>query len=77
MSDPLDEAAKVTEMLFQEALRNRPKVPENTGFCLACDEPTGGAFCSGECRQDYERITKINAIRGKKQLTLHGVSVIL
>jgi hypothetical protein len=66
MSDPLDEAAQVTEMLLQEALRNRQKVPESTGFCLACDEPTHGAFCCAECREDYERIAKINAIRGRK-----------
>lgn len=66
MSDPLDDAAKTTELLFQEALRNRAKVPEKTGFCLACDEPTEGAFCSGECREDYERIARLKAISGKK-----------
>jgi hypothetical protein len=66
MSDPLDEAAKVTEMLFQEALRNKAKVPEKTGFCLGCAEPTPGAFCSSDCREDYERLEKIKAIRGKK-----------
>jgi hypothetical protein len=65
MSDPLDDAAKTTELLFQEALRNRAKVPKNTGFCLACEEPTKGAFCSGECREDYERLEKIRAIRGR------------
>jgi hypothetical protein len=65
MSDPLDEAALVTEMLFQEALRKKAKVPEKTGFCLTCDDPTEGAFCSKECREDYERLTKLNAIRGK------------
>lgn len=62
----LEDAEAVTEMLFQEALRNRATVPVKTGFCLACEEPTKGAFCSTECREDYERITKINAIRGKK-----------
>jgi hypothetical protein len=66
MADELESAEKVTEMLFQEALRNRAKVPEKTGFCLACEEPTKGAFCSGECREDYERMVKLNAIRGKK-----------
>ena len=66
MSDPLEQAAAVTDLLFQEALRNKAKVPENTGFCLACEEPTKGAFCSGECREDYERIARINAIKGKK-----------
>ena len=77
MADELENAEKVTEMLFQEALRNRAKVPEKTGFCLACEEPTAGAFCSGDCREDYERMTKLNAIRGKKQLTLDGLDVIL
>jgi len=66
MSDPLEAAAKVTELLFQEALRNRAKVPEKTGFCLACEEPTPGAFCSKECREDHERMARLNAIRGRK-----------
>ena len=65
MSDPLDEAAAVTEMLLAESLRMRAKIPEKTGFCLACDEPTEGAFCSRECREDYERLEKLKAIRGK------------
>jgi hypothetical protein len=66
MSDPLDEAAAVTEMLLAESLRMRAKVPENTGFCLACEEPTEGAFCSKECREDYERLSRIKAINGKR-----------
>jgi hypothetical protein len=66
MSDPLDEAAAVTEMLLAESLRMRAKVPENTGFCLACEEPTEGAFCSKECREDYERLARIKAINGKR-----------
>jgi len=66
MSDPLDDAAKTTELLFQEALRNRAKVPENTGFCLECGEPTKGAFCSKECREDYEKMERLKAIRGIK-----------
>lgn len=65
MSDPLDEAAAVTEMLLAKSLSMRNKVPDKTGFCLTCEEPTEGAFCSKECREDYERLTKINAIRGK------------
>lgn len=66
MADMLEDAEATTEMLLQEALRNRPKVPENTGFCLECEEPTPGAFCSKECREDYERMERLNAIRGKK-----------
>jgi hypothetical protein len=65
MSDPLEEAAAVTEMLLAEGLRKRAKVPEKTGFCLACEEPTEGAFCSKECREDHERLEKLRAIRGK------------
>jgi hypothetical protein len=56
MSDPLEEAAAVTEMLLAESLRMRAKVPEKTGVCLACEEPVDGAFCSKECREDYERM---------------------
>lgn len=66
MSDPLEDAEAVTEMLFQEALRKKAKVPEKTGFCLACEEPTEGAFCSKECREDYERIARLKAIGGKR-----------
>jgi hypothetical protein len=66
MSDPLEEAAAVTEMLLAESLRMRAKVPEKTGVCLACEEPVDGAFCSKECREDYERMERINTIRGKK-----------
>lgn len=66
MSDSLDDAAVVTEMLLAESLRMRAKVPENTGFCLACEEPTEGAFCSKECREDYERLSRIKAINGKR-----------
>jgi hypothetical protein len=65
MRDPIDEAAAVTEMLLAESLRKRNAVPEKTGFCLACEEPTEGAFCSKECREDYERLERLKAIRGK------------
>ena len=64
MADELESAEQVTEMLFQEALRRKAKVPEKTGFCLACEEPTPGAFCSPECREDYERLAKLKTIRG-------------
>ena len=64
MRDPIDEAAAVTEMLLAESLRKRNAVPEKTGFCLACEEPTEGAFCSKECREDYERLERLKAIRG-------------
>lgn len=65
MSDPLEEAAAITEMLLAESLRIRAKVPEKTGFCLACEEPTEGAFCSKDCREDYERMERLKAISGR------------
>lgn len=66
MSDPLDEAERFTNLFIQEGLANRAKVPEKTGFCLACEEPTLGAFCCKECREDYERMEKFKAIKGTK-----------
>jgi hypothetical protein len=66
MSDPLEEAAAVTEMMLSQSLRVRAKVPELTGFCLECDEPTEGAFCSKECREDYEKRERLNAIKGSR-----------
>lgn len=65
MKDPIDEAAAVTEMMLQQSLSKRAKVPEKTGFCLTCEEPTEGAFCSKDCREVYERIEKLNAIKGR------------
>ena len=67
MSDPLDEAERYVELLVKEGLANRPKSPEHTGTCLApdCGEPTVGAFCSKECREDYEKIERLNKIRGR------------
>jgi hypothetical protein len=64
MSDPLEEAAMVTEMLLQESLAKRMKVPEKTGECLFCHEPTEGAFCSKECREDFESRERIRRIKG-------------
>lgn len=66
MADLIDDAAEASEMILQDALRARAKVPEKTGFCLACDEPTEGAFCCPECREDYEKRTRMNAIKGNR-----------
>lgn len=65
MSDPLDEAERFTNLFMAEALSKKLVVPEKTGFCLECEEPTSGAFCSKECREDYERMERLRAIRGK------------
>lgn len=66
MSDPLEEADALTQLLLKESLRHRNKVPALTGFCLSCEEPTEGAFCSSFCREDYERVERIKAINGRK-----------
>jgi hypothetical protein len=64
MSDPLEEAAAITELMLQESLSKRQKVPEKTGLCLECEAPTEGAFCSRECREDFEARERINRIKG-------------
>lgn len=66
MADFLEDAEATSNLILEEALRRKAKVPEKTGFCLACEEPTEGAFCSKECREDYERIARLKAIGGKK-----------
>ncbi len=66
MADFLEDAEETSNLMLQEALAKKAKVPEKTGFCLACEEPTQGAFCSKECREDYERIARLKAIGGKK-----------
>jgi hypothetical protein len=66
LSDPLEEASAITEMMLQESLAKRKKVPEKTGFCLECEEPTEGAFCSRECRESYEIRDRLNKIKGHR-----------
>lgn len=66
MADWVDESVELQEAQIAEALAKRKKVPEKTGFCLACDEPTEGAFCSADCREYYEKVEKLKAIKGKK-----------
>jgi hypothetical protein len=66
MSDWIDESQELQEAQLAEALAKRQKVPEKTGFCLACEEPTTGAFCSTDCREYYDKVERLNAIRGKK-----------
>lgn len=65
MSDMLEDAEAATELWLQQSLRSRVKVPEATGFCLSCEEPTTGVFCSKECREDYERVARAKKIGGR------------
>jgi hypothetical protein len=66
MSDPLDEAEHFSNLFLAKALAKKQTVPDKTGFCLACEEPTEGAYCSKECREDHERLERLKAIRGTR-----------
>ena len=66
MSDLFDDADAATELWLQENLNRRPKAPAITGYCLVCEEPTPGAFCSKDCGEDFEKITRLRKINGKE-----------
>ena len=66
MSDLFDDADAATELWLQANLNRRPKVPATTGYCLVCEEPTPGAFCSKDCSEDFEKITRQRKINGKE-----------
>jgi len=65
MSDWIDESQELQEAQLAEALAKRQKAPVKTGFCLACEEPTEGAFCCTDCRDYYDKVQRMNAIKGK------------
>jgi hypothetical protein len=65
MSTFRDSSVEV-EAYINQLRENRLEVPEKTGKCLECEEPAQGAFCSIECRDEYERMEKLRAIRGSK-----------
>jgi hypothetical protein len=67
MSDLFDDADAATELWLQTNLNRRPKVPPITGYCLVCEEPTPGAFCSKECGEDFEKITRQQKINGTER----------
>lgn len=53
--DEVDIANENAENLLRLQLSARKPVPEQTGLCLNCDEPTAGRFCDVDCRHDFER----------------------
>jgi hypothetical protein len=65
-ADMLDDADAAQALYIQNAMANKKKVPEKTGFCLACGEEVEGAFCDAGCREDYEKLEKMRKISGKK-----------
>lgn len=67
MSDHIDDADYAVEMNLLRSLSHREPVPELTGHCMECDEPTIGAFCDAECRVSYERRERMSRINGRRE----------
>ena len=45
---------------------SKKKTPKHTGYCLYCNaEVKERAFCSAECREDYEQEERIKKIMGR------------
>ena len=66
-ADMLDDADAAQALYIQNAIANKKKVPEKTGFCLACGEAIEqGVFCDIDCSKDYEKMEKMRKISGKK-----------
>jgi hypothetical protein len=63
--DMIEEAEASTELFFQQALRRRGTSLQFTGQCHFCEETTTGAFCSLECREDYEKMERVKRITGR------------
>ena len=55
-----DEATSTEELFRKAALSHRNNVLQNVGACYNCGEMCNGAFCSGECREDYEQRKRFN-----------------
>lgn len=59
MADEIDNANELADLHLEAAIENARRVTGNerlTGFCLNnCGEPTRGAYCSRECRDDAVR----------------------
>lgn len=66
--DQFDFASKFEQMAREAALKQRKQVRKHTGQCLNCDEPSQGAFCNTECREDYERIERSERRAGLRKI---------
>lgn len=70
MSDLIDFAQEQTEYLHEKRIaevRSRAGTLEAapTGRCLNCEEPLalGIRFCDADCRDDYQKITRMKGVR--------------
>lgn len=56
MADTIDQATELTEMHLNAAIASAQNATGNerlTGWCQNdCGEPTRGAYCSADCRND-------------------------
>lgn len=59
---------EVTAAALSEAMKRRRPEPLKTGFCVWCEEPASmnSAFCSSDCRADYEHDQRIRTIKGMR-----------
>ena len=64
-ADILDTAAELQQHMIEQALANRSKPSMVcTGECHYCEEPIDkGHFCSHECREDSEKLTRASLYR--------------
>lgn len=64
-ADFLDTAAELQQHMIEQALANRPAPSMTyTGECHYCFEPIDkGHFCSHECREDSEKLTRASLYR--------------
>jgi predicted nucleic acid-binding Zn ribbon protein len=69
MIDFYDKASEAEDQHREAALQNviKRKKPEFTGFCIVCNDISlpGGRFCSPDCREQEELMSKIKRINGK------------
>lgn len=77
MTDLIDKAAEVEELLRMEALGKQQASVRlvATGCCLNCDEPLqpGALFCDADCTHDYERRQSAERRNGKGERQ-HGIT---
>jgi hypothetical protein len=60
--DDSDKASEYEGLFRESAIAFRKASPKLTGMCLNCGVKTKGAYCSADCREDWERIQRMKRI---------------